>query len=386
MITVSKLILYLSLASWLLGPLCLAQHNQKQELQLSVIGSQLRELPYSVNADLTFEPHNKTYFQTIAHELDALCNRFGNKSLISLSNNLETQSLAPTLCPLLINKIQTIATRMNLDISTINVGIKPMTDDISDLFNAHAQTKVCVTVYKECKIRKSDGTILETKTDHNISSLFNLVLNEETILLLAWHEGDSAYASTEKLLDGVIAHELGHIYHQHTQSKAQYEHEADAIGSQCLVHPKNLINSVDMLYLAGNLFTCLRGNASKLGNLTREKSQAMLHIIAHTLMNNIDSLGTLGMSTSHTQFASEINHAIQKAIERIESKHAYGNDQIVISLLYDELKDKCLNPLPSEGTEVEVVCKQADQTLALYSQLTHPDPKTRRERWAQACR
>ncbi len=347
-----------------------------------IIARPVTEIPYSINTDLTLEPCNIRYYQTTTQELTKLFNILGRQKAVELSNNNDAFLYAPTIHKLLHAKVTTIATRMGLDPATITICIQPIPNDQKGLFNAHAQQMRSISVNIEI-IKDQNGSILSKKIiGHNVLSSSRLTVNEETLRLLLWLEGNNQYEHSEGLLDGVLAHELGHIYHQHTDCNVTNEFQADATGGRNLSIPQNVINSVDMLYFAGNLFASLVSCKQHLP-IVNDGLLEVLQIIIKTLFKNVGGIGSLSMSSSHNQFSNEIHRAVCHAVERVVNRKV--RDQLtIVSLLYDELKGCCQHELVSTNTEEEHFYQALDRTLALFSPQTHPDPKTRREHFNAA--
>lgn len=338
--------------------------------------SSVQDIPYSVNPDIAFLPHNTDFYKKISQEIGSLTCCSANQKNIALTGNEKAQKLAPTLYALLTKKVSTIAQRMGLDLSTVKICIQPTEYGSKSVFNAHAQTSVLVQVTKTQLVR-SDGVVLDSKTDHETIFNHNLTLNAESLILLLFNDAHNS-SQEESLLDGVIAHELAHIFHNHCECSIACEFEADATGAKSLLNQHNLINAVDLLYLAGNVYTYLHAYKSTL-RLNDADILAMITIVTNSLFKKNNSLGSFSECSTHAAFSHKAQRALSKAIERIKSRNDYSDQQVMTSLLYDELLDACQTPLPEEGSDLAEQYQAIDTTLALYSQLTHPDPKSRRD-------
>lgn len=337
-----------------------------------IVAHAITEVPYTINSDLVFEPHHSMFYQAMDHELKALQLRFGTKDPIDLSHNQPAQSLAPKLFKLLSTKTQTIAIKMGLDIASVNICIQPTKQEVSGIFNAHAQTSIQVKV-TQTSLVQSDGTILDTKIDHTTSCSHNLTLNAESLKLLLWYEGTEPYH--EGLLDGVIAHELAHIFHGHMECGIECEYQADTTGAKSLQNPHNVINAVDLLYFAGNLYANLTQTNLPINN---ETIFYIINIIGNTFMHTKEKFGYFSQCSSHIQFSHKIQQAINKALARINMRKASNDTAMITSLLYDEIKDAAYIPLPSTNSEATLTYQALEHQISLYSQQTHPDPLSRR--------
>lgn len=367
-----------------------------------IINSDPELLPYALNQDLHLEPYHKTYYDRITHEIDALESCLGKNKLISLSKNPQANSIAPQLLNLISTKAQKIAAKMGLDMSSIEICIQPTAQEIKSAFNAHAQTTLQASATKEvktetlveqtiCDNKVISSKVIDVKTTetitHDVTAHQRLALNAESIKLILWHEGQPGYDQIEGLLDGIIAHELAHLFHKHMECSIACECQADATGAKSLSTDQygNLINAVDTLYFAGNLFSALKTNQQLL-QLSSEALLTATNAITSSLARQTKYFGYLSQCSSHTQFSSKMQQAFGKAVQRIANHRALGNNTITMSLVYDEILDCCKTPLDSYDGISEIECKKSDYQMALYSQLTHPDPLTRRTQLGLALR
>ncbi len=374
-------------------------HENEQPTTIECIASG-KTIEYVINQELKTKPHDSSYYHIILQELNALEACFCTTETISLTTNTRARSIAPHVFHLIANKAKKIADRMGVDMNTVQICIEPTAQDVKSAFNAHAQTSLQLTVTKktvtetvvENTIRNNtviDSKVVETKTtehvSHDLLQSHKLSINAESLKFFAWHEGHSQYDQIEGLFDGVIAHELAHIFHNHSECSIECECQADATGAKNLhINPyEKLIGAIDILYFAGNLFSALKSQQSllRLDNATIFNT---VNAITSSLVHQVKDFGHLSQCSSHTQFACKMQRAIGKALQRIASHRAFGNKNITASLLYDELKDCCQTPLDSNDGIHEIACKLSDNQMALYSQLTHPDPQTRRVRLALA--
>ena len=361
------------------------QYIPENAIQFSCIdiGQAPQKIEYKINDELSFEPKNIDYYTTISNELHALETRFGNQEAIVLTNNPQSQALTKNLYELLHSKTEKIAKSMGVDMKTISVCIKPITSDVNKAFNAHAQTLKTTKFEVTQKIRTDTGEVLETKTTKETSNLYRLTLNAETIRLFVWHEGDFDYKEKEGLLDGTIAHELGHIFHKHIDSSIECEFEADTTGALNLNNPKNLMSAIDLISLSGHIFACLCAYQNY-HSLNIEEIYSTVNIISNNIVNHEKDLGYLGLSPTHTQFSYKIQKAFKNAFERIKSNN-HTDKKNIVSIIYDEIKDCCKTPLNAEGEEAQEMFFETDYTLSLYSKLTHPAPLIRRKHLATLC-
>lgn len=327
-------------------------------------------IPYTINPEVQFETKS-SFFYVIKNEIRALKQRFYPPQTVLLDKP-EAINIAPTLHNIINTKMTAIAQRMNLDVSTTKIGIKFTDQDTTEAYNAHAQTKKTISLVKTSLVR-SDGVILNSKVDANVSHSFNLVLNEETVLLLAWYEATGDYASKDGLLDAVIGHELGHIYHKHMDNNPACEYEADLAGARCIKNPANMIRVTDLLSLTGNLFVAINSSRSTLA-IQMDDIYEIINVVTRSLMVNLAWLGYLGFCSTHTELAIKVQTAIAKAVTRVQLHHAQGDKKVIASLLYDELKNACqTKPATPSSEEYFKFAK-----METVTEITHPAPLDRR--------
>jgi hypothetical protein len=371
----AKLIFFL--ASTLIAGNALSAACQKETpAYLTVQGA--IDVDYTVNPEVHFEPKDHIFYAKIKTELQALERIYlvdATTETISFTKQPEAQQTAPTIYNLLKNHIATMAKPLGLDANSINIAIRPTAKDIKTAYNAHAHMVTKLT-QKKTTISDSSGTVISTKISEKISREQTLSINAESLLLFAWHEGNAQ----QGVLAGAIAHELGHIAHQHAGSSIANELEADATGAKCLTEPSNLIKAVDMLTLAGNLFSGLV--QTNLLRLDLDTVFTAIHAIVGSLIDQSPQLGHLGASPSHSQFSYGVSLAVSKALQRTLDKRLSGDTAKTMSLLYDELKDRCLTPQSAVNPEMQATCREVENFLAAQSMLTHPNPLSRHTHFA----
>lgn len=352
--------------------------NQQEETPAYLTAQGAMEVSYTVNPDVRFEPKDHVFYAKIKAELQALERTFSadaTTETISFTKQPRAQQTAPTVYNCLKNHITTMAKTLDLDANNINIAIRPTAKDIKTAYNAHAHM-VTKLMQKKTTISDGNGTIISTQISEKISREQTLSINAESLLLCAWYEGNAQ----QGVLAGAIAHELGHIAHQHAGSSITNELEADATGAKCLTEPSNLIKAVDMLTLAGNLFSGLV--QTNLLRLDLDTVFTAIHAIVGSLIDQSPQLGYLGASPSHSLFSYGVNLAVSKALQRILDKRLSGDTAKTMSLLYDELKDRCLTPQSSINPELQATCREVENFLAAQSMLTHPSPLSRHTHFA----
>jgi hypothetical protein len=350
-----------------------------QEDAPSFLTAQAAEDCYTVNPEVRFEPKDHSFYARINAELQALERTYSADELtgvISFTKQPGAQQTAPTIYNLLKTNVATLAKPLGLDANSISIAIRPTAKDIKTAFNAHAQM-VTTLMQKKTTISDHTGAIISTKISEKVSVEQTLSINAESLLLFTWFEGNAQ----QGVLAGAIAHELGHMAKHHAGSSIANELEADATGAKCLTDPSNLIKAVDMLTLAGNLFSGLV--QTNLLHLDLETVFAGIHVITSSLISQSPQLGHLGASPTHSQFSYGISLAISKALQRIMDKRLTTDTPKIFSLLYDELKDRCLTPQSSVNPEVQATCRDVENFLAAQSMLTHPDPLSRHTHFAR---
>ena len=334
---------------------------------------------YTVNPEVRFTPQNHAFYGTIKAELQALERAYSADAateIISFTQQPGAQQTAPTIYNLLKNHIATMAKPLGIDANSVNIAIRPTAKDIKTAYNAHAHMVTKLMQKKTTISNPTTGAIISTKISEKRSIEQTLSINAESLLLFTWYEGNAQ----QGVLAGAIAHELGHIAHRHTGSSITNELEADATGAKGLTAPSNLIKAVDMLTLAGNLFAGLV--QTNLLHLDLETVFTSIHVIVSSLIDQSPELGHLGASPSHSQFSYGVNLAVHKALQRIADKRLSTDTAKTLSLLYDELKDRCLTPQSAVNPEMQATCREIENFLAVRSMLTHPNPLSRHTHFA----
>ena len=334
-----------------------------------------RETHPVINPDLVFGPNDPDYYAIIAQELNNLdaiiTSNIGNRVEVDFSkdyNVLETASMsykcfaaiigvaenctrsnlltriysprkiAPITYALLATKIHTICNRMKLDASTIKPAIRLI--PVSGDFNANADPKTKI-----------------------ISFPVNF------IKLMVWHEGSKQYHKTEGLFDAIIAHELAHVFHQHSLlfGGMENELEADRTGALSLQFPENM-KAVNILGLASALFYSTYSKCNL--HLLSEDAFFITCVISSSLIKRYPSLGALGNCTTDGHMGYNIHKALE-IIKKTEYPQLYPRDaahrkqldqqdrQIICSLIYDELLLCCMQciqtgPLPETVTSLDM--------------------------------
>ncbi|MCB9493010.1 MAG: hypothetical protein H6679_01925 [Epsilonproteobacteria bacterium] len=343
------------------------------------VAHQPQLVDYVVNADLSFSPCHKKTYDLYVGQIDRLEKLVDKKTgVLELSGNGQAANVGPALTALLQTKVKTLASRLGLNGDQVKIFLAKTSTKPAGSYNAGAQTMVQKMVTERVTFDGKTGKeVAREVVDRQTSYIPMLVLNAETLRLLCWHEATPNYAQCEGLLDGVLAHELGHVYHRHRCSSPEVELEADAAALKALKNPNNLIRCIDLLYCSGNLFSALSKNHKVLG-IGQDKLHELITVVASSIGQTERSFGKLGLESSHAKFSYQVSHAVDCAARRCKQRHLASDFKKVASLVFDELSFCADQPFSFEQTEMDEYFKSYDQALAYHQQLSHPDPLTRR--------
>lgn len=333
-----------------------------------VVKQVCQNIEYSINDELKTQAYDPYWYETISKELGRLVYVFGNNGHISFAK-LPVQQQAPTLYKFLKQKIDTVIKQAHVPIPTLTICIKPFDQSKPEhAYNAHAQT--CIQKQICCRqLVRSDGKVLKTSVKEKTTAFHDIVFNEETIRLIAWHEGTDKLPLKEGIFDGIIAHELAHIVCNHDGSTIQNELEADSMGSTFINNRSYVFDASTMLLAAGALYGMLLENKTKCSFGQKDLLQ-VTQIIISSLTKQVAHLGFISDSPTHVDVYTRIAHSLHKAYERIQTTHSGASAGIHLSLIYDELKEICQSRTFTSNVQITCTCQ---------GPMTHPAPCLRKK-------
>lgn len=330
------------------------------------------ELPYQISAAFRMVPSNAAFYRLIDKELISL-NNVGAVLFIHESN---FKIIAPHIYTILESKIKRLASAFNMSFEDIRLGVKAMDDNSDLVFNAHAQQFKTKIVVEQKTVRVHDGAIVSKSSQEHTYIGANIILNNETLRMILWYQGSFSYASEEGLLDGILAHEMAHIFHKHTQSSQDVELEADATASKYLQSPHNLFCGIEMLSLAHYLYILLCKQPVAMFSI--EEKLFFVNSIVSSLIQKNNGLGILEAYSTHMQFGNVINKAYTLAMERVLQKGMRGNIGVIGSLIFDELDFECQQKIEDYNEKIHIF-EMTEEALSLHSLISHPPLAVRKK-------
>ncbi len=311
-------------------------------------------------------PTAAKFYEAVQQEFAALKQNtptFGeskNKACLAKAENIER---APKLHAFLQHITEQLIEKTQLKMPTIYVYLG---EDVKS-YNASMQT---VHLISKLTAKTATGTI----TTEIATNEYNLTIGKELINLFFW---DSA---NRGCLAAVIAHEIGHAVNNHKALSKINEYEADKTAIKILEDPETLPKAIDMLTLAGHIYNNLAAISS---DALKEHVHFLIRVMTCSLIKEFPTLGKLGVSSSHTNFAFAVNAALEPILNPKTTGNQPMNAADVVIKAYNKLRLACTSPeqlLGDDPRRLSVQGKLLDELTSKYfSPINHPDPKSRRK-------
>lgn len=332
-------------------------------LLLCLWGTSLESSPIN---QVLLTPTETPFYEKLQKEFAALehnVSTYGenkNRANLALAENIDR---APTLHTFLTNLTENLIQKTKLKMPTIYIYLG---DDV-DCYNAKMETIRTVTT---CITPTTTGN----DTTKIVSYEYNLVIGKELINLFFWNN------TNKHCLPAVIAHEIGHAVNEPTTSPITNEFKADATAIKILDQPQTLPLAIDMLTLAGHMYNNIITISP---DAPKTQVNNLVHIMTSSLIQEFPDMGMLGAMSSHHNLAFTIYTAIEPMLKPEAQDGKSITLDYVVTKAYNQLKQACAQPeqfLKTDQAAFSAKGKLLDAlTNSLYSPITHPDPKSRKD-------
>lgn len=296
-------------------------------------------------------------FAAIAYECDQLRANFPGLSIISFKKTL-ARECAPTIYRELKDKAAYLADKAGVACPKLYIQLD-QGGDVAGLYNASAQKKIKVYTKTTTHEDGSQEKVVDDRTH------FRLTVGE-WLLKLAY--GDE---QNHDILLAVMAHEMGHIYHDHTEECIAHEHQADEFAVRLLdFRSEPLIKALNMLSLAHGLLNSYDVFAS-LGH-------AGICQVVTDVARAVPGFGALAMACSHVEYGRLIAEGCDYASTHV---HDYEGEDVLVASLCDALMIVCMEPTSIVSTNfnyLQAMCCALEDKKP-QQERTHPAPFPRNQ-------
>jgi len=342
---------------------CLSLFSE-EHIQSEISYSQEKIVPEASINKLT-HPINPQ-FGTYEKELDRL-----GPGVIS-DETLKSQA------PIVYNLLHSILTQLTQKAGITMPSIAISTNNDEKFYNAEAQTQ---KAHLERTITKTvNGVVEGVEKEQKFLTHHTLIVGSGTLRLFLLHPQGI------NLLRAVIAHEVGHMFHNHDFQTIQAEKEADqkAVALIGPDHADDLVTAINMITLAGHLSGNLRVNAAVF-NLPTNKTEDLVIPLVNSVIQEHPKLGELGQSSSHSKFGCVVLKVLEDSLKTLAvlKQLTPAKDYIIhlINTVYDKLLDSCINQARLFGDTCDLIdekmARVEQYTNKIYSHITHPNPLDR---------
>ncbi|MBD3231288.1 hypothetical protein GF322_01365 [Candidatus Dependentiae bacterium] len=348
-------------------------HNEADfhEDKISVNTSHLDSLQFQDSKNIALELNAVSGdYDVIEKEINSLKNNFNNFDLIGLDDE-ESKKIAPNFITQIEKNVQFFVKMAG--IKTPKLYLYVGTDQKT--YNASATTSITeITTVKTVTKNGEENQFAKKDIEKN----YKLTLGENLVKLFFWNKDGN------ELLKSIIAHEIGHMYHNHLQESKESEYQADTKAVEFLGrhNGENLIKAIDMVTLAGHIYTILNSNAFTF-KINLDEINHLIRVLVNTIIREKSDLAELGSCSSHAKFGYVVNNVFEKALQKnFNPKVGLSNQDI--ERIYQQLYLACTNLKDFMGSDemdfnISKQCEYIEEyTNRLYSNITHPTPLERR--------
>jgi hypothetical protein len=312
--------------------------------------------------NLMLKPTNPLYLK-IERELATLKASTNQTGAIKLNSDK-----APELTSIISDIVSRLCSTVKIKAPTVQIYFF----DQNDTYNAKAVTQSCL-ITETLTTRKHKSIEKQVKNyevkDHCLQ------LGEGLLKLLFWN------ARGKDLLEGIIAHEIGHMIQKKFPEPKQNEYDADATAVKLLGPQKAqlLTKAIDMNVLGGHVYNILSGQAD-IFHLPIGYADQLVRVIVSSLIEEMPDLGDLGRSATHVKFGYVVDKVFKDSLQySFNPKIGLTEDNFF--KIYEKLQKACSNcsSFMQNEDEINHRCRVVESfSDQYYSPITHPTPLERR--------